>query len=51
MITSCIEGEGKSFNAANLALSYLQLGKKTILLDFDLRNAATSYFARIAKRH
>lgn len=44
MITSCIEGEGKSFNATNLALSYFQLGQKTILLDFDLRNAATSYF-------
>jgi tyrosine-protein kinase Etk/Wzc len=44
MVTSCIEGEGKSFNAGNLALSYLQLGQKTILLDFDLRNPATSYF-------
>jgi tyrosine-protein kinase Etk/Wzc len=44
LVTSCIEGEGKSFNAINLALSYLQLGQKTILLDFDLRNPTTSYF-------
>ncbi len=44
MVTSCIEGEGKSFNASNLALSYLQLGQKTVLLDFDLRNPTTSYF-------
>jgi capsular exopolysaccharide synthesis family protein len=37
MITSCNENEGKSFVAANLAMSYAQLGRKTILLDFDLR--------------
>jgi len=43
MITSCITGEGKSFNALNLAMSYAQLGRKTILLDFDLRKP-TSYF-------
>jgi capsular exopolysaccharide synthesis family protein len=43
MVTSCIEGEGKSFNAMNLAMSYAQLGRKTILLDFDLRKP-TPYF-------
>lgn len=37
MVTSCLEGEGKSFIAQNLAMSYAQLGRKTILLDFDLR--------------
>ncbi len=37
MVTSSIAGEGKSFNALNLAMSYAQLGRKTILLDFDLR--------------
>lgn len=37
MVTSCIAGEGKSFNALNIAMSYAQLGRKTILLDFDLR--------------
>lgn len=43
MVTSSIEGEGKSFNALNIAMSYAQLGRKTILLDCDLRKV-TSYF-------
>lgn len=43
LVTSCIEGEGKSFNALNLAMSYAQLGRRTILLDFDLRKP-TPYF-------
>jgi capsular exopolysaccharide synthesis family protein len=37
MITSCLEGEGKTFVALNLALSYAQLGRNTVLVDFDLR--------------
>lgn len=44
LVTSSIEGEGKSFVALNLAMSYAQLGRKTILLDFDLRKPKT-YFA------
>jgi capsular exopolysaccharide synthesis family protein len=43
LITSCFENEGKSFIAQNLALSYAQLGRRTILLDFDLRKPKT-YF-------
>jgi tyrosine-protein kinase Etk/Wzc len=43
LVTSCIEGEGKSFNALNIAMSYAQLGRKTLLLDFDLRKP-TPYF-------
>lgn len=43
LVTSCIEGEGKSFNAMNIAMCYAQLGRKTILLDFDLRKP-TPYF-------
>lgn len=37
LITSCFENEGKSFVSRNLAMSYAQLGRKTILVDFDLR--------------
>ena len=37
MVTSCLENEGKSFTAQNLAMSYAQLGRRTLLLDFDLR--------------
>ncbi len=44
LVTSSIEGEGKSFNALNLAISYAQLNKRTILLDFDLRKP-TAYFS------
>ncbi len=40
-VTSCVSGEGKSFNALNIAASYAQMGKKTILVNFDLRNAHT----------
>ncbi|MDZ7776200.1 MAG: polysaccharide biosynthesis tyrosine autokinase [Bacteroidales bacterium] len=36
-ITSVIPGEGKTFIAENLALSYASFGKKTILLGFDMR--------------
>ena len=43
LVTSCTEGEGKSFNALNLAMSYAQLNRKTILIDFDLRKL-TNYF-------
>ncbi len=38
LITSAIAGEGKSFIAANLALSLAMSGKKVILLEFDLIN-------------
>jgi capsular exopolysaccharide synthesis family protein len=37
LVTSCIEGEGKSFVSLNLAMSYAQLGRKTILVGFDMR--------------
>ena len=42
LITSAISGEGKSFIAANLALSLAISGKKTVLLDFDLINPSLS---------
>lgn len=45
MVTSSIEGEGKSFNALNMAMSFAQLDRKTILVDFDLRKP-TGYFAK-----
>lgn len=41
LVTSCLSGEGKTFNALNIASSYAQMGKKTVLVNFDLRNPHT----------
>ena len=38
LITSSISGEGKSFIAANLAVSLSLTGKKVVLVDIDLNN-------------
>lgn len=38
LITSSIPGEGKSFIAANLAISHAMTGKRVILVDIDLHN-------------
>jgi tyrosine-protein kinase Etk/Wzc len=46
MITSCLTNEGKSFNALNIAMSYAQLGRKTVLMDFDMRKP-TTYFSKM----
>jgi capsular exopolysaccharide synthesis family protein len=43
MVTSCLENEGKTFIAINLAMSYAQLGRRTILVNFDFRKPST-YF-------
>ncbi len=43
MVTSSIEGEGKSFNALNIAMCYAQLGRRTILLNFDLRKKSNLF--------
>ncbi|MGB8491158.1 MAG: GNVR domain-containing protein, partial [Bacteroidales bacterium] len=37
LVTSSIPGDGKTFTAINLASAYSLLGKKTVLVGFDLR--------------
>ncbi|MGO4918560.1 GumC family protein [Maribacter spongiicola] len=42
MVTSSIAGEGKSYVSSNLALTLALSGKKTALIDLDLRKAGVS---------
>lgn len=42
LVTSSIAGEGKSFVAANLALSLALSGKRVVLMDADLRSPKSS---------
>ena len=37
MVTSSISGEGKTFVASNLAISFANTGKKTLLIGIDIR--------------
>lgn len=40
LVTSSISGEGKSFVAANLAISFSLTGKRVVLVDLDLHNSS-----------
>jgi capsular exopolysaccharide synthesis family protein len=42
MVTSSYSGEGKSFFSQNLAMSLSTSGKKTLLIDLDMRKSAMS---------
>jgi capsular exopolysaccharide synthesis family protein len=42
MITSVLSGEGKSFISANLGASFALMGKRTAILEFDMRKPVLS---------
>ncbi|MBP3251640.1 MAG: polysaccharide biosynthesis tyrosine autokinase [Prevotella sp.] len=50
MFTSSTSGEGKTFNAANLAVSFALLGRKVVLVGLDIRKPALGRLFNIADR-
>ena len=50
LVTSSLPGEGKSFVSANLAISFAQAGKRTLLIDCDLRKGRQHKLFKIAGR-
>lgn len=51
MFTSTTSGEGKTFNAANLAMSFALLGKRVILVGLDIRKPRLAETFVISDHH
>lgn len=49
MVTSAVPGEGKSLTAANLAIFMAKAGKKTLLIDADLRRPTIGALLHVPK--
>jgi succinoglycan biosynthesis transport protein ExoP len=50
MITSAVEGEGKSTTIANLAIAYARAGQRVALVDLDLRRPFVGVFFGLENR-
>jgi Mrp family chromosome partitioning ATPase len=44
VVTSAVEGEGKSTTAANLAIALARAGRRVVIVDFDLRRPSLLQF-------
>ena len=51
LFTSSAPGEGKTFNAANLAVSFALLGKKVVLCGMDIRRPALGRLFGLSDHH
>ena len=49
-ITGVERGEGRSFVAANLAVAFAQMGRRTLLVDADLRNPSQQHLFNLQNR-
>lgn len=50
MISSSLPGEGKSFIATNIALSMALSGKKTLLIESDMRKPGVAKYFKVSSR-
>lgn len=50
LFTSSTSGEGKTFNAANLAASFAFLGKRVVILGLDIRKPALGKMFKVSDR-
>lgn len=50
MFTSSLSGEGKTFNAANLGVSFALLGKRVVLVGLDIRKPALGRLFKLSDR-